>query len=145
MVNESTVEIDISATRKEVIKLLKKYKRMLHLTAVRCMPSITSNFDYLPADSSKTLNSLESAAHRNIQKEKLLEERDKLTEMINEAVNHLPPDERYIVVKKYLSEENEIDYNIYTDLGVGKTKYHEIKNQAMTMLAFYLGIEVYKT
>ena len=136
--------LDFKKTRSNVHHTFKKYKRLLGILPVRSMPSVTQSFSYIPPTTNVCLNGIEAAAAKNIEREKMLKEREEILEQMNNAIENLKPDERYIIVHKYLQDQRGIDYEIYTDLGYGKTKYHEVKNDAIIRLAFYLGIEVYE-
>lgn len=139
-----TINIDFKETKAEVVKILKRYKKLLHIVPVRSMPSITSSFSFIAPDTSYRLNAIESTAEKNIQREKLLKERAALANSIHQAIDCLLDDEKYIIVNNFLQIQKGVDYDIYTDLGIGKTKYYELKKNAIVQLAMYLGIEKYK-
>jgi ArpU family phage transcriptional regulator len=89
---------------------------------------------FIPARKMQHLNGL------NLNKSRA----DRLTKM-NDAVNSLKDIEKLIMVKKYLlHDQHGYDLLIWTELGLGKTKYYAIKGEAMLRLAFALKIEVYK-
>lgn len=73
-----------------------------------------------------------------------MDKRDHVMQQMHEAVDCLKPHERYIIVYKYLQEEKVADVEIYTELGMSRTKYYELKNDAIVRLAFFLGIESYE-
>ncbi|TDL96695.1 ArpU family transcriptional regulator [Macrococcus brunensis] len=135
--------LDFKKTRNNVYHTFRKYNKLLRIMPVRSMPSVTQSFSFIPPATTIGLNGIESAASKNLEREKLLLERKELMEQMHAAVDNLKPDEKYIIVHKYLQEEPSSDYSIYTDLGLGKTKYYTVKNDAVIRLAFYLGIEEY--
>ncbi|ULG71913.1 ArpU family phage packaging/lysis transcriptional regulator [Macrococcus brunensis] len=139
------VGIDKKATRNNALDALRKYNRFLKMMPIRSMPKVTQTYSFILPTTANGLNALESAVSKNIEREKLLKERERYIKLIHEAVNHLSDDGKYIVVNKYLSGEDSGDFNIYTDLGIGKTKYYSIKNDALIQLAMLLGIEEYTT
>ncbi|MEX6341311.1 hypothetical protein AB6E71_07970 [Staphylococcus arlettae] len=53
-------------------------------------------------------------------------------------------EERRIIYNRYLKYENDTDYILYTELHLGKTKYHEMKNRAVNKIGIHLNLEVYK-
>lgn len=135
--------LDFKQTRTNVYNLFRRYNRLLRITPVRSMPSVTQSFSFVPPATTIMLNSIESAADKNVQREQLMKERKELMDKMHAAIDNLKPDEKYIIVNKYLQDELGSDYNIYTDLGIGKTKYYTVKNDAVIRLAFFLGIEEY--
>ncbi|MGQ4666514.1 ArpU family phage packaging/lysis transcriptional regulator, partial [Metabacillus halosaccharovorans] len=72
------------------------------------------------------------------------QERNKVIKRIHAAVNSLKPEERFIIIKCFMQQDIGYDPDIYLELGIGKTRYYEIKGEAMLRLAFNLHIEVYK-
>lgn len=135
--------LDFIKTRKNVYKLFNKYNRLLCLMPVRSYPSVTQSFSLEPPTTLMDLNKIESSVAKNIEREQMMIERQRLMDKMHNAIDNLKPDEKYIIVNKYLQEERGIDIDIYTDLGIGKTKYYEVKNDAIIRLAFYLGLEEY--
>ncbi|PKF46482.1 ArpU family transcriptional regulator [Macrococcoides caseolyticum] len=135
--------LDFIKTRKNVYKLFNKYNRLLCLMPVRSYPSVTQSFSLEPPTTVKDLNKIELSVSKNIEREQMMLERQQLMDNLHDAIDNLKPDEKYIIVNKYLQEERGIDIDIYTELGIGKTKYYEIKNDAIIRLAFYLGMEEY--
>ncbi|UBH10610.1 ArpU family phage packaging/lysis transcriptional regulator [Macrococcus armenti] len=135
--------LDFIKTRKNVYKLFNKYNRLLSLMPIRSYPSVTQSFSLEPPTTVMDLNKIESSVSKNIEREQMMIERQQLMDKLHNAIDNLKPDEKYIIVNKYLQEERGIDIDIYTELGIGKTKYYEIKNDAIIRLAFYLGLEEY--
>lgn len=135
--------LDFIKTRKNVYKLFNKYNRLLCLMPVRSYPSVTQSFSLEPPTTVKDLNKIELSVSKNIEREQMMLERQQLMDNLHNAIDNLKPDEKYIIVNKYLQEERGIDIDIYTELGIGKTKYYEIKNDAIIRLAFYLEMEEY--
>ncbi|MGV2927198.1 ArpU family phage packaging/lysis transcriptional regulator [Macrococcus capreoli] len=135
--------LDFIKTRRNVYKVFNRYNKLLNLLPLRSEPSLTQSFSFIPPSTITGLNKVEQCAARNIKREMLLKEREELLKIVHEAVDSLKPDEKYIIVNKYLKTEKGIDYEIYTDLCIGKTKYYEVKNDAIIRLAFYLGLDEY--
>lgn len=135
--------LDFIGTRKNVYNLFNKYNRLLSLMPIRSYPSVTQSFSLEPPTTVMDLNKIESSVAKNIEREQMMIERQQLMDKLHNAIDNLKPDEKYIIVNKYLQEERGIDIDIYTELGIGKTKYYEVKNDAIIRLAFYLGLEEY--
>lgn len=136
--------IDVRATQKNMKKLLSKYRTLSMVIGERREPSITQSFSGVPASTNKILNSIEAAADQNIKREKMLNERAQMKEIIDEAVSNLDEDEQYIIKENMIKKEKVADVFIYTDLHINKTKYYKLKQQSLIKLAISLGIEVYK-
>lgn len=135
--------LDFIQTRKNVYNLFNKYNRLLSLMPIRSYPSVTQSFSLEPPTTVMDLNKIESSVTKNIEREQMMLERQQIMDKLHNAIDNLKPDEKYIIVNKYLQEERGIDIDIYTELGIGKTKYYEVKNDAIIRLAFYLGLEEY--
>lgn len=136
--------LDFEATRDAARKHIKEYQQLLHLSPVREEPSVTQTFSFIPPTTNRSLNNIEHAASKNIKRQELMSKRDQVMDQMHEAVECMKPHERYIIVHKFLQEECLADVDLYTDLNISRTKYYELKNDAVVRLAFYLGIEIYK-
>jgi ArpU family phage transcriptional regulator len=135
------LEVDIKATKKNVEKMLEKYRMYLATMPNDIQPKMTPSYSILPpAKTNEFYSSTESIAIERIEYE---QERDTFMQMMYEAVNNLKQDERFIIIKRYMEADMGYDPDIYTELGVGKTKYYSMKAKAMSRLAFMLKIEVY--
>lgn len=139
--------IDYKATKKELEKALFIYRNYLITLPNYLMPKVTPSYSIIPPTTTNAFHSsTEDAVIERIEYE---QRRNSYFAWIHEAVNSLKDDERLIIIKKYLLHNvlgNVLGYDreIMMDLGVGKTKYYEIKGEAMLRLAFSLKIEVYK-
>jgi ArpU family phage transcriptional regulator len=141
--NHSLPKINNKATKKEVEKALYIYRDYLITLPNFLLPKVTASYSFGPPAHSNAFHSkTEGAALERLEYEHM---RDEYLTKIHDAVNTLTEDERQIIIKKYMSS-NDLGYDreIMMDLGVGKTKYYEIKGAAMLRLAFALKIEVYK-
>lgn len=136
--------IDVKKTKSAVFKRLKRYKTLLLLEPVRSMPSVTQSFSFIPPATNVSLNAVENAAEKNIEKEKMFIERQAVMEQLHNAVDNLRDKEKYLIVEGFLQEDNTPDVEIYTNLGICRTDYYKLKQCAIVRLGFYLGIEVYK-
>lgn len=136
-------DLDFIATRDAVHKLIRRYKELLMIVPIRDMPAVNQSFSFIPPCTNRSLNNIEQAAERNIKRQKLFTERDELMDKLHVSIDELKPYEKHIIVYAYLQEEKMPDVDIYTDLGISRTKYYEMKQDAIVRLAFYLGIEVY--
>lgn len=135
-------KVNEKETRKEVEKALEVYRRYLLTLPNEFLPTITTSFSLVPPSTTNKFHSTtEDAAIERIEFEK--EREIQMTRMHN-AVNSLKEDERYIIIKRFMEADLGYDPDIWMELGVGKTKYYQIKGEAMLRLAFSLKIEVYR-
>ncbi|MFS0864110.1 ArpU family phage packaging/lysis transcriptional regulator [Fredinandcohnia sp. 179-A 10B2 NHS] len=138
-----TPEVNTKSTRRAVERELEEYRRYLLTLPYDFFPKITPSYSILPpANTNKFHSSTEDAAIERVEFERT---RDKYMTKFHEAVNTLKQDERFIIVKRYMQQDIGYDPDIWTELGVGKTKYYDVKGKALLRLAFALKIEVYKT
>ncbi|MGG3924919.1 ArpU family phage packaging/lysis transcriptional regulator [Metabacillus fastidiosus] len=136
-------KINEKATKKELEKMLFKYRDYLISLPIYLMPKITASYSIVPPSNTNAFHSsTEDAAIERIEYEKL---RDDYLKEIHDAVNTLKDQERHIIIERYLKQD-ELGYDreIWMNMGVGKTKYYEIKGEAMLRLAFALKVEVYQ-
>lgn len=135
-------KINEKATRKAVERILNEYRRFLLTLPSDFFPSITPAFSIIPPSNTNKFNSTtENAALERVEFEI---ERNKYMTKLHNAVNSLKEEERFIIIKRFMQPDLGYDPDIWMDLGVGKTKYYQIKGEAMLRLAFSLKIEVYR-
>lgn len=134
--------IDYKATKKEVEKTFEEYRMYLVTLPSDFLPKITPSYSQLPPSFTNEFHSsTEDAAIERIEFENA---RQRFINRIHEAVNSLKQDERFIIIRSFMDKDIGYDPDIYLELGIGKTRYYEIKGEAMLRLAFDLQIEVYK-
>jgi ArpU family phage transcriptional regulator len=135
-------EVNPKATRKAVERELEKYRDLLVTLPVDCSPKITASYSLIPPSNTNEFHSkTEEAAIERADFERY---RDNYFKKIHAAVEALKPDEKFIIVNRYMQQVTGYDPDIWMDLGIGKTMYYELKGKAMLRLAFGLKIEVYK-
>jgi len=135
--------LNYKETKKKLEVELFRYRDYLITLPNFLMPKITASYSVIPPTTTNAFHSTtENAAIERIEYER---ERNVFLNKMHKAVNSLKDDERHIIIKKYMLH-NELGYDreIMMDIGVGKTKYYQIKGEAMLRLAFALKIEVYK-
>lgn len=143
MRKEYLPKINAKETKKKVEKALYRYRDYLITLPVYLLPKVTASYSITPPSITNEFHSsTEDAALERIEYEK---ERDQYLNEMHDAVNSLKESERHIIIKKYM-QNGEIGYDreIMMDLGLGKTRYSEVKGEAILRLAFALKIEVYK-
>lgn len=135
-------KVDEKATKKEAEKELFEYREFLITLPTNLMPAVTPTYSLVPPSQTNAFHSsTEDIALERVEYEKI---RDEFLQRINTAVNTLKDQERQIIIERYLKHEIGYDREIWMNIGLGKTKYYEIKGAAMLRLAFALKIEVYQ-
>jgi ArpU family phage transcriptional regulator len=138
----SLPEIDREKTKLAVESALEKYRFYLLTIPEEKLPKTTATYSLTPpAFTNEFHSSTESAAIDNVDFER---ERDEYIERIRKAVNRLNYKERELIIKRYLSDEEIYDYELYNDTGYSERKYYRLKARIFYKLAFILRIEVYK-
>lgn len=140
----SSVEVDYRKTRKKVYKLFDRYRYLIELLPLEVTPRLTQQFSFIPPSTKQTLNGIESIVDKKLKRQKLEDELEYLGNKLNQALQVLTFEERRIIYNRYLKYENDTDYILYTELHLGKTKYHELKNRAVNKIGINLNLEVYK-
>ena len=134
-------EIDRDATRSAVESELEKYQMYLLMDPEEYEPKITSSFKLVPSAPSNQFHSCtEETAIKRLDMES---KRKDFLLRIQRSVNRLAYQERSLIVKRYLSNDDVYDYEVYNELGFSERKYYRIKARAFYKLAFILRIEVY--
>ncbi|EJS08369.1 ArpU family phage packaging/lysis transcriptional regulator [Bacillus mycoides] len=68
----------------------------------------------------------------------------RLSFQIDKALSRFSKNQRDIIVKRYLEDEEVFDYMIYNDIGMSERTYRRNKSNAFYKLAFALRLEVYE-
>jgi len=134
-------EINRKETRDRVEAALEKYKIMLLMDPEELEPKITSTFHLAKSSTNEKHSKTEDTAIKKINIEM---DRENYIKTIIKAVNRLSFLERKIIIKRYLTDEDVYDYEVYNELGLSESKFYRIKSDAFYKLAFLLNIVVYK-
>lgn len=134
-------EINRKETRDRVEAALEKYKIMLLMDPEELEPKITSTFHLAKSSTNEKHSKTEDTAIKKINIEM---DRENYIKKIIKAVNRLSFLERKIIIKRYLTDEDVYDYEVYNELGLSESKFYRIKSDAFYKLAFLLNIVVYK-
>jgi len=135
-------EIDREETKKRVEAVLKKYRFYLLTVPEEKLPKVTMTYSLVPpAQTNGFYSSTETVVIDKVDFER---ERDEYMEWIRRGVNRLSPRERELIIKRYLSDEEMYDYELYNEMGMSESKYYRLRARAFYKLAFILRIEVYK-
>ncbi|WP_404457462.1 ArpU family phage packaging/lysis transcriptional regulator [Bacillus sp. RC250] len=69
----------------------------------------------------------------------------RLSFQIDKILSRFSKNQRDIIVKRYLEDEEVFDYMVYNDIGMSERTYRRNKSNAFYKLAFALRLEVYET
>lgn len=68
----------------------------------------------------------------------------RLSFQIDKALSRFNKNQRDIIVKRYLEDEEVFDYMVYNEIGMSERTYRRNKANAFYKLAFALRLEVYE-
>ncbi|MDX8288848.1 ArpU family phage packaging/lysis transcriptional regulator [Metabacillus indicus] len=134
-------EINTEETKKKVEEALEKYRILLLQAFDEEIPKLTATYSFVPPSNTNQNHS----ATENLAIKKADHDKYRLNYLSNiqKAVNRLSQQERSIVIRRYMSDEEIYDYEIYNELGMSERKYYRVKARAFYKLAFILKVEVY--
>ncbi|MGG5795955.1 ArpU family phage packaging/lysis transcriptional regulator [Bacillus nitratireducens] len=69
----------------------------------------------------------------------------RLSFQIDKALSRFSKNQRDIIVKRYLEDEEVFDYMVYNEIGMSERIYRRNKSNAFYKLALALRLEVYET
>jgi len=135
-------EINREATKKRVEEALETVRVYKEIGIVRRESRYTPSYNERFHKGTNSINKpVEDIAIANVMREQELEQ---LSERVDRAVTRLCKKEREIVIQRYLTDEDTLDYNVCLDLHHSERTYRRIKGRAMYKLAFMLRLEVYE-
>lgn len=134
--------INREETKQKVEEALEKYRIMLLTQELDKLPKVTQNFSLVPPTNTNQFHSsTEDAAIANADYEK---ERSEYIRKVSMAVNRLGYKERAILIRRYMTDDDLYDYQVYNELHMSERTYHRHKSKAFYKLAFALRLEVYE-
>lgn len=135
-------DVDGEKTKEAVETALEKYRMYMLTVPDEYLPRVTQTYSLVPPSNTNAFHS--STEDVAIKKADFERERDEYMERIRRVVNRLNKTERELIIKRYLSNEEMYDYELYNEMGMSESKYYRLKARAFYKLAFILRIEVYK-
>ncbi|PKR82578.1 ArpU family phage packaging/lysis transcriptional regulator [Heyndrickxia camelliae] len=136
-------EIDRKQTQENVEAAIETYRMYLLTVPEEVLPKVTTSFSLVPPTYTNAFHSsTEDAAIARVDEERA---RIEYIENFRKAVNRLSKREREALILRYLGEEELFDYEVYNQLGMSESYYHQkFKPRIFYKLALALRIEVYK-
>jgi len=134
-------EIDREATRQAVEERLESARIYKQIGFVRReMKNTSSPEPRYHGPTNAISKPAEDVAVWNVDTEAWMQQQQ---EQVERAIARLGRTERQIIEMRYLEDDEVYDYNVYNEIGMGSTKYYEVKSRALYKLAFALRLEVY--
>lgn len=136
-------DVDGEKTKEAVEAALEKYRMYMLTVPDEYLPRVTQTYSLVPPSNTNAFHSsTEDVAIKKVDFER---ERDEYMERIRRAVNRLNKMERELIIKRYMTyDEESYDYEIYNAMGISESKFYRVREKAFYKLAFALRIEVYK-
>lgn len=145
MTEQLLPEINREETKKAVEQALERYRIYLLTQPEELQPTITQQYSFIPPSNTNAFHSsTEQTAINNAGITDLVKQRNEHVKRIQLAINRLGYQERAILIRKYMGNEELYDYEVYNELGMSERKYYRVKGTAFYKLAFALKVEVYK-
>lgn len=136
-------EFDRKETQKNVENALELYRLYLLTIPEEKLPKVTASYSLVPPSNTNGFHS--STEEIAIDRADADRAREEYVERFRKAVNKLSPREREAVILRYLGDEELFDYEVYNQLGMSESYYHQkFKPRIFYKLALALKIEVYK-
>ncbi|WP_144508279.1 ArpU family phage packaging/lysis transcriptional regulator [Bacillus mycoides] len=144
-------KIDRAATQEKLEGILESVRIYKQFGMMRKEMKVTPSYEvryHVPTyDVGKPL---EDVAMANIQQSEREEWIENISFRIDQFLSRLGngragKDQRNIIIKRYLEDEDVCDYMVYNEMGMSERTYRRVKSRAFYKLAFALRLEVYET
>ncbi|NWK69750.1 ArpU family transcriptional regulator [Bacillus paramycoides] len=144
-------KIDRAATQEKLEGVLESIRIYRQFGMIRKEMKVTPSYElreHGPTHAvGKPLEDVAIANLQQIEREKWLET---MSFRVNQALSRFGnsqagKNQREIIVKRYLEDEDVCDYMIYNEIGMSERTYRRVKSRAFYKLAFALRLEVYET
>ncbi|CAN7653870.1 transcriptional regulator [Paenibacillus sp. LjRoot153] len=142
-------DIDRELTQKAVERYLAEYRMYKHIVFEEREATMTAAYGDGVSESQRSNVTTDQTANIAIYNVDEPVRRKKHCERLEAAVRKLPRLERFLMEKRYLTDETDYhtDYQVYChefSPPIGETFYRKIRNKAFYKIALALDIEVYK-
>ncbi|EJR62787.1 ArpU family phage transcriptional regulator [Bacillus toyonensis] len=144
-------KIDRSATQKKLEGVLENVRLYRQFGMMREEMKVTPSYEIRYHGPTNDVGKpLEDVAMANIQQSEREEWIKKTSFRIDQFLNRLGngragEDQRNIIIKRYLEDEDVCDYMVYNEIGMSERTYRRVKARVFYKLAFALRLEVYET
>ncbi|RVU62446.1 ArpU family transcriptional regulator [Bacillus thuringiensis] len=144
-------KIDRAATQKKLEGVLENVRLYRQFGMMREEMKVTPSYEIRYHGPTNDVGKpLEDVAMANIQQSEREEWIKKTSFRIDQFLSRLGngragKDQRNIIIKRYLEDEDVCDYMVYNELGMSERTYRRVKARVFYKLAFALRLEVYET
>lgn len=144
-------KIDRTATQKKLEGVLENVRLYRQFGMMREEMKVTPSYEIRYHGPTNDVGKpLEDVAMANIQQSEREEWIKQTSFRIDQFLSRLSngragKDQRNIIIKRYLEDEDVCDYMVYNEIGMSERTYRRIKARVFYKLAFALRLEVYET
>lgn len=129
-------QLDKEATKSKAKSVLKTYRRLKQIAGEAFLPKVTATYSFEPRQPHST--------HSSTIEKHVIRQQTALKKMqvIEQAINKLEVDDRYILIRKYCQRPTS-DIAIYMDLEVSESEFYRQLDKAYCAFAeVYQGGEL---
>ncbi|MFD0771644.1 ArpU family phage packaging/lysis transcriptional regulator [Bacillus sp. CGMCC 1.60114] len=143
-------KIDRAATQEKLEGVFESVRIYRQFGMIRKEMKVTPSYSIREHGPTHTVgNPLEDVAVENLQQNKREEWLGKMSFRIDQALSRFGhsqagKNQRDIIVKRYLEDEDVCDYHVYNEIGMSERTYRRVKARAFYKFAFALRLEVYE-
>lgn len=143
-------QIDRAATQEKVEGILESVRIYKQFGMMRKEMKVTPSYERREHGPTYAVGKpLEEVAISNIQQNEREEWLEKMAFRIDQALSCFGNgmagrNQRDIITKRYLEEEDVCDYMVYNEMGMSERTYRRVKARAFYKMAFALRLEVYE-
>ncbi|WP_243523696.1 ArpU family phage packaging/lysis transcriptional regulator [Bacillus pseudomycoides] len=143
-------KIDRAATQEKLEGVLESVRIYRQFGMIRKEMKVTPSYEVRYHGYTHDVGKpLEDVAIANVQQSEREEWLEKISFRIDQALNRFGngmagKNQRDIIIKRYLEDEDVCDYMVYNEMGMSERTYRRVKARAFYKLAFALRLEVYE-
>ncbi|MCP1124526.1 ArpU family transcriptional regulator [Bacillus sp. 3103sda1] len=138
-------EIDSKATQARLEAILENVRIYRQFGMIRNEMKVTASCEVRYHGPTNVVGKpAEDVALANVELSEREEKLQHLSFQIDKALSRFSKNQREIIVKRYLEDEDVFDYMVYNEIGMSERTYRRNKANAFYKLAFALRLEVYE-
>ncbi|MCP1124579.1 ArpU family transcriptional regulator [Bacillus sp. 3103sda1] len=143
-------KIDRAATQEKLEGVLESVRIYRQFGMIRREMKVTPSYVVREHGPTHAVgNPLEDVVVANMQQSEREEWLEKMSFRIDQALSRFGnsqagKNQRDIIIKRYLEDEDVCDYIVYNEIGMSERTYRRVKARAFYKLAFALRLEVYE-
>ncbi|MGF9965345.1 ArpU family phage packaging/lysis transcriptional regulator [Bacillus rhizoplanae] len=138
-------EIDRKATQARLEAILENVRIYRQFGMIRNEMKVTASCEVRYHGPTNVVGKpAEDVALANVELSEREEKLQRLSFQIDRALSRFSKNQREIIVKRYLEDEDVFDYMVYNEIGMSERTYRRNKANAFYKLAFALRLEVYE-